>query len=187
MSWFDDFVSSPLSVATLGISGRKERKERERQEAMANNAGNERSGLLREGLQQGREAGERIYGQSQKQTGADVQDIVKRRRANIDTPSRAESAIRSQGQNIQRRMASKGASDAQQRQAMLETEQRTGIQGDVDRERRLQDFQSLVGSIVAGQSALEPAYGQLSLASQNITPEARDSGLLGSLFDGLGL
>lgn len=197
MSFFDDVWDTTkrvaVGVSTGGISevvraGKKSKWEEE-QEAAAN-AGNvnaERKSLLEEGLQRGRDKAEALTGQTEAETGADVKSIIGRRREMASSPSRAESAIRAQGQNTARRAKSSGASEAQQRQIELESAQRAGIQGDVDRERRLQDFQGLMGNVMSMQSSLEPGYGQLMLSSQYIAPEQRDQGLLGNLFQGLGL
>jgi hypothetical protein len=197
MSFFDDVWDTSkrvaVGVSTGGISevvraGKKSKWEEE-QEAAAN-AGNvnaERKSLLEEGLQRGQTKGETLYGQTQEETGADIRSIIGRRREMVGQPSRAESAIRAQGQNTARKARSAGGSDAQQRQIELESAQRAGIQGDVDRERRLQDFQSLMGNIASNKSALEAGWGQAMLASQYIAPEQRDQGILGDFFQGLGL
>jgi len=181
---------APLGGITPAVIGRGERKERQRQEAInAKNAGigGERYSLLQEGLRQGRERGQELFGQDQEQTGQDIQSIIQDRRDMTNMPSRAESAIRSSGQNQQRKIRSAGGSDAQQRQAQIDTERTAGMQGDIDKERRLQDFQQLMGNVAAMQSALEPAYGQLSLASQYIPPPDQQKGIFDKLFTGLGL
>jgi len=182
-----------VAVSTGGLSevgrygAKKRAEENQNAEARALGINDRRLSLLEEGLQRGRAKAEALTGQTEAQTGADVKDIIARRRQAMDQPSRAESAIRAQGQNTARRARSAGASDAQQRQIELESAQRAGIQGDVDRERRLQDFQSLMGNVMSMQSSLEPGYGQLMLASQYIAPEQQDQGFLGDLFQGLGL
>lgn len=188
-------ISNPLTLANpmsgFGVAAAfgNEKNLSAQEELDARNRGinSERLSLLEEGLKRGRDKAEALTGQTEAQTGADVKDIIARRRQAMDQPSRAESAIRAQGQNTARRAVASGASDAQQRQIELESAQRAGIQGDVDRERRLQDFQSLMGNVMSMQSSLEPGYGQLMLASQYIAPEQQRQGLLGDLFQGLGL
>lgn len=142
---------------------------------------NERMQRMYEGMAQGRQMGERIYGQSQEQTGMDVQDVIKRRREMTDKPSYASESIRRSGQQEKRYAASKGASDAQKQNVAYQSAMAAGQQQDIDYERRLQDFQSLVGNIAGTQSALELGGGQLGLASQYIAPPKQNTGLLSGL------
>ena len=193
MSFGDFLKRGVLAVGTGGISevaryGAK-KSAKSAQEA-ANNASaisNERRDLLTQGLQEGRERGELLTGQSMEQTGKDTQSIVSQRREMANSPSRAASEIRARGQQTARRTRAAGGSDAQQRQVELEGARAAGVQEDLDKERRLGQFQDLMGNIMSNQSALETGYGQLSLASQYIAPEQREQGLLGDLFQGLGL
>jgi len=138
----------------------------------------ERMQRMYEGMAQGRQMGERIYGQGQEQTGADVQDVIQRRRQRLDRPSYAAESIRRSGQQEKRYAASKGASDAQKQNVAYQSAMAAGAQEDMDYERRLQDFQSLVGNIAGTQSALELGGGQLGLASQYIAPPRQSTGIL---------
>lgn len=193
MSFFSDLGRVATGVATGGVSEIIRRGDKKREEELARSQGRdsaisqERKDLLTEGLTAGRDKAAALTGQDEEQTGADIQDIIRRRRENVDKPSRAASEIRARGQQTARRIRQGGGSEAQQRQNEIEVARAAGIQEDVDYERRLEDFQDLMGNVMATQSALEPAYGQLYLASQHVSPEERDQGLLGDLFQGLGL
>lgn len=188
-------MSNPIAAVTGGvggallggISGRANRKARNAAEARENMLNDQRMSLMRQGMEMGRERAQQLTGMDASQVGSDVQDIYATRKENANKPSRAADAIRSQGQNVQRRIASAGGSDAQRRQAMLDTAQRAGIQEDVDSERRLQQQQDLLASMLRTHSSLEPAYGQLQMSTQHIAPERRDPGFVGGLVKSLGL
>lgn len=177
-----------FGLGALAYLGNKRAEDRREEEA-AYNTGmeNQRWDLLQQGLAEGRQRGEQMTGQTLDQTGADVQDIISRRREMVNAPSRAENATRSAGQNQARRARMGGASDAQQRQIQMDTERMAGLQGDMDYERRLSDFSNTVSGVMGMQSALEPAYAQLYLGSQYLNEPSRDRGIIGDMISGLGL
>lgn len=181
-------IAGPLGWAAGAFSGSGGGSQGDR-EAKAQMEGRmkaqERKDLLQEGLQYGRERGEMLTGQNMQQTGRDVQDIVSRRREMVGMPSRAESMIRSQGQMQERRARSAGASEAQQRQIALDSSRMAGVQGDIDRERRLANFQKTMDSVMKTQSALEAGFGEQYLASQYIPPAIEQPGALGRLTGGV--
>lgn len=191
MGLFSSVGRGLAAISTGGLSEvyRSGAKQNEAQSAAQNSEqqrlAQERKGLLEEGLAAGRDKAQLLTGQTQEQVGQDVSDIVNRRRDMLDSPSRAESFIRSQGQHQERMARSAGGSEAQQRQIAMESAQRAGMQGDVDRERRLQDFQSLMDGIMKTQSSLEPAYGQMYVGSQYIPAATEEAGIMGNMSSGV--
>lgn len=192
MGWLSNVAAIGAAPFTGGASlayqsERNNRHAAQDEDAKNQNLTSERMRMMEQGKGEGRELGNRIFGQDQEQTGADVQDIIKRRRELSQTDSKASDAIRSQGQQDRRYAKSKGASDLQQRNTSYQASRAAGLQQDRDYERRLADFQSLVGNIASTQSSLELGGGQLGLASQYIAPPQQDQGLIGGLIGGLGL
>lgn len=189
MGWLSDAIgvaASPFGAGPL-IGVRKAGELGQPAERSDGDITGERMRMMQQGMGQGRQLGERIYGQGQEQTGADVQDVIQRRRDRLDKPSKAADAMRSQGQQERRYAKSKGASDLQQKNTSYQASRAAGLQEDMDYQKRLADFQSLVGNIASTQSSLELGGGQLGLASQYIAPPKQDQGLIGGLIGGLGL
>jgi hypothetical protein len=172
-----------LGVGAAGVSGRNERHQLAAEEAFQNQFDNS----LREGLETGRQRAEQLTGQSYDQTGLDTQDIVKRRREQMEGKSQAAEEIRRRGQTQERRARAAGASDAQTRQISLDAANQAGQVEEASYNQRLDNFQSTISNIMATQSSLEPAYGALSVSSQYIAPEKRNQGILGGIFDTIGL
>lgn len=138
---------------------------------------------ISEGQKQGLDRGQALYGLNYNDTRTMVQDIIKRRNDNLNKPSIASDEIRRTGQQTQRRMRSAGASDAQQRQAQLDTSRMAGIQQYVDYERHLQNKQDMVSSIIGGLTGLEYNYAALEKSGEVIPPPKEESR---SLWDFLG-
>lgn len=183
MGFFSDLVRNPITYVNPLLGGLTTHKKREDAKADAATAAQsrERVRLMEEGMGKGRELGERVYGQSQETTGTDVQDVIKRRRERLNDPSFAADTLRRTGQQERRYASRKGASDAQKRNISYQAALAAGQQEDLDYNRRLEDFQSLVGNIAGTQSSLELGGGQLGLASQYIAPPRQNTGLLSGL------
>jgi len=114
----------------------------------------------------GRQSGQEIYGQSQAQTGADVADVIRRRKERLSGQNPAASSLR-ESRNRQIRMArASGASAAQIAQISR------GADQDIERAEfqregeALGDFQRLIGNVVGGQSSLEMAHAGLAKAGE---------------------
>jgi hypothetical protein len=135
-----------------------------------------------EGQKQGLDRGQRIYGQSYKQTGEQAQDVIKRRQKMLNQPSRASEEIRRSGQMNQRRSRAQGGSDAQQRQIQLDTARMAGLQQDLDYERHLKNQQDMVGSIIRGLTGLEFKSAALENARRPGPPPPKEEG---GFFDDL--
>ncbi len=192
MGMWDDIkgsLSNPLTYAApvLGYastrSKRKDAEESQRQQGMAD----ERTAKLWEGMSYGADKGESLFGQSAETTGQQVQDVMARRKANLEQPSAAAEEIRRKGQQNQRQVAQRGGSTALQAQMALSGSQQAAQTEQQYKDASLSNYQNLVGSIMQNQMALEPAYAKLFLASQYEAPPQQSQGLFGGLFSGLGL
>jgi len=171
MGWLTDVIGVAAAPMTGGgslayASSKRDEKKDEGDKKMQR----DRIRLMGSGNQFGRQMGERIYGQTQETTGSQMQDLIKRRQKMMDAPSKASESIRRSGQNQSRYAASKGGSDAQRRNTELKTAMAAGQQEDTDYERRLGDWESLLGNMAGTQSALALGGAQLGLASQFIPP-----------------
>lgn len=129
----------------------------------------------------GLERGKLVYGQTLGQTGADVQDIIKRRKDRLNLEDPASSRMRD-SRNRQIRMAqASGATPSQLAQIRRSAESDIGDYEFNAGGQALSDYQSLVGNILQGQTGLELGYGGLEKAGEQVqVPRSR--GLLGSVI-----
>jgi len=181
MGWVSDAIGIAAAPFTGGASlawsgSERQKEEEEKRKAMQD----ERYGLMMAGRQEGRELGERVTGQTQEQTGLDVQDYVSRVRGRLDRPSYRAESIRRSGQQEKRYAASKGASDAQKQNVAYQSAMAAGQAEDEDYERRQRDFGQMVNNIMGTQSALEASGAQMGLYSQYIQPPKQSTGILSS-------
>lgn len=127
----------------------------------------------------GRQRGEQIYGQTQEETGGNVQDIIRMRRERLTGADPVSSRLR-ESRNRQIRMAiASGASPEELDQIRRSSEARIGQQEFMRSGQALSDYQRLVGNILKGQTGLELGFAGLEKASENVNipPPTSSSGL----------
>ena len=125
--------------------------------------------------------GERLYGQTQEQTGQDVQDIVQRRREILDQKDPASTWIQ---QSTNRRLRQARAQAGPQR-LTEQQERQVSRQGEADigkamyttQRQNLTDYQRLIGDIAAGQASTEFGMRGTQIAAQPIEMPEKDSGM----------
>lgn len=192
MAFWDDVkgtLSQPLTYANpiLGYSAhRSEGKDAEAEQKQQGFA-DERTQKLWKGMQYGRDKGADILGQDESATGGQIQDIMARRKANLDQPSAAAEEIRRKGHTMGKQVAQRGGSTALQAQMALSGSQQAAQTDQQYKDASLSNYQNLVGSILQNQMAIEPAYAKLFLASQYQAAPTESKGLFGGVLDGLGL
>lgn len=145
----------------------------------------ERERLMNEGLNRGSTKAASLYGQSQSQTGADVQDVISRRREELGKKSAAAEAIRRKAQQDLRQSRSRRSSEAERRQISQDANQRASVQEQQDYWTNLDAFQKLIGNVANQQSSMELGYGNLGVASQYIAPQRPQQGMITGLTEGL--
>ena len=152
--------------------------------AMNNPAGSLRDGA---GSTTGRIQAMQYYGQTPTQTGADVQDIIQRRKQLLDSKGPAGTALlQSANKGIMQDRAvrsSQGRRNDSREQQLARSGQVAAAQSDYDTMlQNLGSFQSLTGNVLAGQTGLEQGYAALE-AGQNLpTPPRPNSGILGTVI-----
>lgn len=176
-------LGGPLGgVAGSFIGGRGERKAENAQQAAQQAFIDDQQARISGGMSEGRKRAEELYGQDFKATGEDVKDIVRRRREAVDKLGPQSSRLR-ESRNRQLRMA-KASGASQDQLAQIRRQAESGI-ADTEYgqyQQNLQNYQSLVGNILRGQTGMELGYGQLRGSSaMPMPPTQSGGGLLGGL------
>lgn len=137
---------------------------------------------IRQGQIAGISRGTMAYGQNLAQTGANTQDIIKRRRAALEGNDPATSAMY-EGRNREIAMGrARGANEGQIAQITRDANTRVDRQRFERQDKTLNDYQKLIGNVLGGQSSLEMGYAGLEKSGDYQAPPQPSSGLLGSVI-----
>ena len=141
---------------------------------------------LAAGTKQGQAKGELLFGQTQEQTGQGIQDVVKRRQANLDQSDPVSNAIRDSRNSEQRILGATGAAGGvntagQSAEIAAKSQQNINTSLFQNQQYNLNKVQDLFGNIASNQSALELGYGGLATSGQYQAPP-ESKGLLSSIF-----
>lgn len=201
MKWLDDLVSastmgqsdilgltnSDVSRA-IGLNGGLLRNEEGLQGRLfptpkegGDTAGQNQADIS-QGMAEGRQRAQQLYGMSGDEIGSSVKDIVARRRAALNAKDPASTSLR-QGRNRAIAMArERGANQRQQEQVARDAESRIAQTEFNRQDKTLSDYQRLTGNILSGTTGLEAGYGQLRGAGTANPVPTTSQGFLGSVI-----
>jgi hypothetical protein len=190
MGFFKDLISSPASLATLGMAGRNERHQQNAANAANSNmlSGNQQN--LNYYRSQGAQRINDLYGASGQNIGADATDYSNRVKGLLD-----QNTAKSQQylQNASRSMASLNAkaglrgvdTTAMNAQNRMNAKYGADVINEEARKNALDLYGKNVGARQEGVNQMQMGYEGLALASQNPAVAQQKPGLLGSLFAGI--
>lgn len=140
---------------------------------------------LSEGMQTGRDRAKDLYGMDTKDVGSNIQDIISRRKEQMDQRDTVSNKIRSQEGVATRSLgagqASRGitGSQALQQQAQVKRNSQRGIAEALfkNQQETLGAYQSLMGNVASNSMMLELGHGRLASApNSQAKPQSSGSG-----------
>lgn len=134
------------------------------------------------GISQGKERGEQMYGMTDEETQAGVQDISKRRKDALDGNDPATTAMRNSSNAKLRAAKASGATQDQVSQMERAQSMDISQQEYKSQNEALGEYQSLMANILGGKTSLEFGYGSLANASQQATPGTQKSNVGGTVI-----
>lgn len=167
----------PASFTSLFNRGPSDQEKAKQQ--LAESKASSRA-AIEEGKKSGLSRAEQLYGMSPNEIGTSTQDIIRRRRENLDAVDPVSiRAINRKNQMI-REAKSQGASADQlsqlERQANFDISQREYA----SQQDSLNRYQSLIGNILGGTSSLEMGHAGLQLSGEVPYTPYQQKGILGS-------
>lgn len=134
------------------------------------------------GQSAGRVQGEKLYGQTQQETGANVQDIIKRRREALSTSGPDATMLRRlRNQQVEQAKA-QGASAPVLSQIQRNTASDIANTEYARQQGSLGQYQKLIGNVLSGQSQMEMGYAGLEKGGEYQPPPAMSQGLFGTVI-----
>lgn len=138
--------------------------------------------------EEAKQYGETLYGQTQEETGQEIQDIVRRRKEMLDQQDPASSWIRqSASRRIQQARAQGGPqrmTEQQERQIGRQAESDIGKALYTTQSQNLTDYQKLMGAIASNQAATEMGFLGIGIAEQPVQMPKQKQGLLSDILGG---
>jgi hypothetical protein len=135
------------------------------------------------GQQTGLDLGKTMYGQNIFQTGNDVQDIIKRRKAAMNQTDPASDQIR-QGANAQvRNLRANGVNNPAQINA-IQRQARSDIGNQLysQQNQSTSDFQKLMGNVLSGQNSMVYSNAALEKSGQPVPQSSLSSGFMNTII-----
>jgi hypothetical protein len=146
--------------------------------------------LIASGQRIGEAEGEALYGQSQEQTGEEIADIIKKRRAALDQKDPVSDQIR-QSKNVQLRQLREsqgrmgitgGTAAAQESQVERQAQAQIGSQLYQANRQDLSQYQRLLGNIASNQASLEMGYAGLEKSGEYVPTPGVGGGFMGTVI-----
>lgn len=124
----------------------------------------------------GRERGKEAYGQTLAETGAGVQDVIRRRREALEGRGPGATQLRQQRNQQLRAAKARGAGAGQM--AQIERQAGMDIAGQqyTRDQAALSSYQKLIGNILGGQTSLEMGFAGLGKAGQQVSSPRAGTG-----------
>lgn len=185
MGWgFGDWATA---IGTGGISvpfqlGRDRAEDRQDQDIQREEDQAEaRYNNVLSGMKEGERKGEELTGFTGEELGGEVRGYAERAKKRATGPSAAASAVRRTGQKRQEQLSRRGGTEAEKESSALQASQAAGAIQDAATERRESAYGRVLSGMMATQSALAPAYGQMYNAASHISAPRQNVGLLSGL------
>ena len=134
------------------------------------------------GKEKGTQAALDLYGVSKPEISSGVTDVLSRRKAATEGKDPATSSLLNRKNEQVRQAKARGMSEDQVSQIERQANVDVGQQEFLNQEQSLSKYQSLLGNILGGTSALEQSYAGLELGGQPVAVPEQSGGALGTII-----
>lgn len=189
-----NYLTAALTGGAIGLYGKyRQRQDQKNESALQAQRYNETQRAIQIGMEEGRNRGRALYGQSMGETGLDMQDILNRRKQALGQNDPRLQAMKAEGSRAESRLkAGQRQKGIQGSLALQQQEQlKRNVSADIQRNKFMFDqenlnaYQRMVGNMANAQAQLEMGYGGLRVGALPAAVPRNQQGIISSALGGI--